>query len=319
MPPEKVVLHPLVLLSVVDHYTRAAKDTRKRLVGVLLGETYKGQVDVTNSFAVPFEEDEQDPAIWFLDHDYLENMAKMFRKINARERVVGWYSTGPRLREADPAIHSLMARYCDHPVLVICEAEPQAVGLPFAAYAAKDEVKEDGTEKARKVFISLPTEVGQTEAEEVGVEHLLRDVKDATVSTLATDVAAKLSALRGLGGKLADIQAYLAAVLDRRLPLNHEIMTHLQDALNLLPNMNAAGLSRSLAVKSNDMMMAVYLASLIRSVLALHRLIDNKEGRQAAEKAAAAAAADKAAAKPAADGAAKSEAAGAAAEGGDKK
>lgn len=54
---------------------------------------------------------------------------------------------------------------------MICEAEPQAVGLPFAAYAAKDEVKEDGTEKARKVFISLPTEVGQTEAEEVGAWH----------------------------------------------------------------------------------------------------------------------------------------------------
>jgi len=51
MVPEKVVLHPLVLLSVVDHYNRVAKDTKKRIVGVLLGETYKGQVDVTNSFA----------------------------------------------------------------------------------------------------------------------------------------------------------------------------------------------------------------------------------------------------------------------------
>lgn len=49
--PEKVVLHPLVLLSVVDHYNRVAKDSKKRVVGVLLGEVYKGQVDVTNSFA----------------------------------------------------------------------------------------------------------------------------------------------------------------------------------------------------------------------------------------------------------------------------
>lgn len=49
--PDKVVLHPLVLLSVVDHYNRVARDTKKRVVGVLLGETYKGQVDVTNSFA----------------------------------------------------------------------------------------------------------------------------------------------------------------------------------------------------------------------------------------------------------------------------
>ena len=46
-----VVVHPLVLLSVVDHYKRVAKDTKKRVVGVLLGETNKGVVDITNSYA----------------------------------------------------------------------------------------------------------------------------------------------------------------------------------------------------------------------------------------------------------------------------
>ena len=49
--PESAVVHPLVLLSVVDHYNRVARDTRKRVVGLLLGEVSKGQVDITNSFA----------------------------------------------------------------------------------------------------------------------------------------------------------------------------------------------------------------------------------------------------------------------------
>jgi len=52
-PPQldNVVVHPLVLLSVVDHYNRVAKDTKKRVVGVILGEVRKGRVDATNSFA----------------------------------------------------------------------------------------------------------------------------------------------------------------------------------------------------------------------------------------------------------------------------
>jgi 26S proteasome regulatory subunit N8 len=49
--PTSVVVHPLVLLSTVDHYNRVAKDTKKRVVGVLLGESHKGKVDVTNSYA----------------------------------------------------------------------------------------------------------------------------------------------------------------------------------------------------------------------------------------------------------------------------
>ena len=75
--PLEVIVHPLVLLSVVDHYNRMAKDTKgvcslllivvncplflcpipQRVVGVLLGEVDKqGRVDVLNSYAVPFDE-----------------------------------------------------------------------------------------------------------------------------------------------------------------------------------------------------------------------------------------------------------------------
>jgi 26S proteasome regulatory subunit N8 len=125
MAPTKTVhVHPLVLLSVVDHYHRVAKETKKRVVGVLLGSVSKDEVDVTNSFAgecqhlagdttghtvdslqivlpdvrlqrvragpltpaaccaVPFEEDAKDPTIWFMDHSYMENMSRMFRKVN---------------------------------------------------------------------------------------------------------------------------------------------------------------------------------------------------------------------------------------------
>ena len=53
-----VVVHPTVLLSIVDHYNRVASGTKKRVVGVLLGEYGdKGVLDVTNCYAVPFEED----------------------------------------------------------------------------------------------------------------------------------------------------------------------------------------------------------------------------------------------------------------------
>lgn len=48
---KNVTVAPLVLLSVVDHYNRAAKGTRKRVVGVLLGQNDGKNVRVSNSFA----------------------------------------------------------------------------------------------------------------------------------------------------------------------------------------------------------------------------------------------------------------------------
>ena len=51
--------------------------------------------------------------------------------------------------------------------------------------------------------------VGATEAEEVGVEHLLRDIKDASQGQLSKMVIDKLNGLRTLANKLADMKEYL--------------------------------------------------------------------------------------------------------------
>lgn len=46
-----VSVAPLVLLSAADHYGRSAKGTRKRVVGVLLGQNDGKNARVSNSFA----------------------------------------------------------------------------------------------------------------------------------------------------------------------------------------------------------------------------------------------------------------------------
>lgn len=37
---------------------------------------------------MPFEEDDRDDSVWFLDHDYLENMYGMFKKVNGEQHPV---------------------------------------------------------------------------------------------------------------------------------------------------------------------------------------------------------------------------------------
>ena len=104
----------------------------------------------------------------------------------------------------------------------------------------------------------------------------MRDIKDSTTTTLATRVAEQLASLRGLQSRLADIRAYLTEVAEGKMPLNHQISYHLQDALNLLPDLNDPELTTSFATTTNDEMLVVYISSLLRAVIALHALVDNK-------------------------------------------
>lgn len=285
----QVVIHPLVLLSVVDHASRVPLGRNRRVLGVLLGQDDGTTINCANSFAIPFEEDEKDPKTFFLDLDYVEEMWRMFRKVNAKERPVGFYHSGPRLRSSDLEITELFKRFCQRPVMVIVDVRASGgrgdTGIPTDAYFPVEEIRDDGT-ATQRTFTHVPTSIEAEEAEEIGVEHLLRDVASTsgapsssllTTQSLSTRVASQMNALEGLSARLNEISDYVSAVRKGQLPVNHQIIYHLQEIMGLLPQLGGdVDVGKAFRVGNNDSSLVVYLSSLIRTVLALHDLIENR-------------------------------------------
>lgn len=292
---EQVTVAPLVLLSVLDHYRRTNTPPNKRCVGVILGDNSAPTIRVTNSFALPFEEDEKNPDVWFLDHNYIENMNDMCKKINAKEKLIGWYHSGPKLRSADLKINEVFKKHTQgNPLLLVVDVKQEGVGLPTDAYVAVEQVKDDGT-STEKTFVHLPSTIEAEEAEEIGVEHLLRDVRDQAAGGLSIKLTNQLKSLKGLQRKLKDIVGYLDKVGRGDLPVNHIILGKLQDVFNLLPNLGAPdedeissstknddlfkasnNLQKALTVKTNDELMVIYISNLVRAIIAFDDLIENK-------------------------------------------
>ena len=87
--PATVGFHPIVLLSVVDHFARVntGNQENKRVMGLLLGTTARSEkdgeqyLDVTNCFGIPFDEEAANPDVWFLDSNFCEKMFLMFKKV----------------------------------------------------------------------------------------------------------------------------------------------------------------------------------------------------------------------------------------------
>uniref|UniRef100_A0A7S1F0H1 MPN domain-containing protein n=1 Tax=Noctiluca scintillans TaxID=2966 RepID=A0A7S1F0H1_NOCSC len=271
-----VIVHPIVLLSVVDHYNRVAKDTNKRVVGCLLGEFENGTLHAMNCFALPFEEDQKDSTIYFVDKDYLEAMFAMFKKVNTKERVIGWYHTAGKIGPNDLSIHEVIRPFCtinqNLALMLVLDVKCMTMELPVTAYTSEMDVNDT----PKRTFQYVTSTVGALEAEEVGVEHLLRDIRNASTSTLATKVAEKLSGLLSLHKKLNDIVSYLDKVMSGDYTPNHAISYRIQEILNLLPDLNNPQFVQALQLQTNDSMLATYLAALVRTILALHELINNK-------------------------------------------
>lgn len=106
--------------------------------------------------------------MWFLDHNYVESMNDMFKKINAREKLVGWYHSGPKLRASDLEINELFKRYTPNPLLVIIDVQPKESGVPTDAYFAVEEIKDVRTPDTISEHIILTY---------TGRNHYLQDLR----------------------------------------------------------------------------------------------------------------------------------------------
>ena len=72
------------------------------------------------------------------------------------------------------------------------------------------------------------------------------------------------------------MKSYLENVISGKYRYNQMIINNYQDIFNLLPNLRIEEMVRNFSVKSNDYMYVIYVSSLIRSILSLHDLVNNK-------------------------------------------
>ena len=275
--PDQIVVHPTVLLSVVDHYYRLAKETNRRVIGALLGEYIDDKVDITNCYAIPFEEDPKDIKIWYVDHVYSEQMLEMFQKINSKEKIVGWYSSGPKIRPHDIEINEVFRKYCDKPIFVIIDVQEkkESLGIPAESYIMREEVDQEG--QLIKTFFKLNTSIEASLPEEIGVEFMLKDINDPNrVGSVSKIINDKEQSLKALIKKLTEIKTYLTNVISGKIPVNAQIIYNIQEIFNLLPNFDTESLIKAMSIQTNNNYLVLYLTWLAKTVVALHKLINNK-------------------------------------------
>ena len=274
---QTVAVHPIVLLSVVDHYNRSALGTNRRVVGALLVEYIDDKVDVTNCYALPFEEDPKDKKVWFVDHIYSEDMLEMFQKINHKEKIVGWYSSGPKIRPHDIEINEVFRKYCENPVFVIIDVKEdnESLGIPTESYTMKEEVDKDG--QLIKTFFKLNTTIEASLPEEIGVEFMLRDINDTNregnITKLAND---KVMSFKALIKRLNEIKNYLEKIINQTIPTNPQIIYNIQEIFNYLPNFDTESVIKAMSIQTNNNYLVLYLSWITKTIVALHKLINNK-------------------------------------------
>ncbi|XP_060571212.1 eukaryotic translation initiation factor 3 subunit F-like [Ruditapes philippinarum] len=258
-------IHPVVLFTIVDSYERRNEDAR-RVIGTLLGTHDKGVVEVTNAFAVPHNESEDEVAA---DLEYARNMFELHKKVNPSEVIVGWYSTGADVSEHSLLIHEYYSREAKNPVHLTVDTTLRGNKMGIKAFVST-QIGTPG-KTVGTMFAPVQVEITSYEPEKVGVDVIQGGKFNPKRSAnLVKDLTHVERATGMLQQKLAMVLEYVEDVLANRIPADNVIGRFLMDLVMKVPQIEPEDFEEMLNSNMKDLLMVTYLANLTRTQLALN-------------------------------------------------
>ncbi|TFK64045.1 Mov34-domain-containing protein [Pluteus cervinus] len=255
-PPNNVTIHPVALFSILDHYLRRT-DSQDRVIGTLLGTRTETEVEVKSAFAVLHSETSEQVAV---DMEYHRTMYDLHHKVNTKEVIVGWYSTGSNLNTYSALIQNFYSQetaphQAIHIALNTGVVEGETAGVK--AYISSPVGVFPKPENC--VFVPVPVELRFHEAERSGLDLLLNT---ATTSQPISDLELIETSIQNVSSMLDRVLTYVRAVLAGEKKGDPAIGRYLMDTLGASTEDLERG---SFNTSLQDTLMLSYLANLVRA------------------------------------------------------
>ncbi|CAK9326247.1 unnamed protein product [Citrullus colocynthis] len=253
-------VHPLVIFNICDCYVRRP-DQADRVIGTLLGSVLPdGTVDIRNSYAVPHNEFSDQVA---LDIDYHHNMLSSHQKVNPKEVIVGWYSTGTGVTGGSALIHEFYSREVGNPIHLTVDTGFKNGEGTIKAYISVN--LSLGDRQLAAQFQEIPLDLRMVEAERLGFDIL----KTTSVDKLPNDLEGMESSMERLLALIDDIYKYVDNVVEGHVEADNTIGRFLADTVASLPKLSPAAFDKLMNDNVQDHLLLLYLSSITRTQLSL--------------------------------------------------
>lgn len=275
----QVIVHPLVLLHILDHHTRR-QETSGRVIGTLLGRRDGNTVEVTNCFAVPHAERGDEVAI---GKDFNKTMLNLHLRSNRKEVVVGWYASAASSEEETPAliadtsslIHDFYSGETEEgdPVHLVVDTRLVQDNLAIRAYKSAPIVVQG--EALGNLFHELSLSLRSNEPEAICLSKMITAGEDETSKEDALQVS-----LEKLHSLLETALKYVDSVVEGKTEPNVVVGRKIADTLATVPRVRPAVFDRLFHDSLQDLLMVTYLSNITRTQLTIAEKLNASLGVQ---------------------------------------
>ncbi|XP_047328451.1 eukaryotic translation initiation factor 3 subunit F-like [Impatiens glandulifera] len=253
-------VQPLVIFTICDCYVRRP-DQSERVIGTLLGSVLPdGTIDIRNSYAVPHNESSDQVA---LDIDYHHNMLSSHQKVNPKEVIVGWFSTGFGVTGGSALIHDFYSREISNPIHLTVDT-----GFKNGEASIKGFVSVNlslGDHQLAAQFQEIPLDLCMVEAERVSYDVL----KSTMADKLPNDLEGMEASMEHLLALIEDVYRYVDDVTEGRVMADNDIGRFISKTVASIPKVPSQAFDKLVNDSLQDNLLVLYLSSIMRTQLSL--------------------------------------------------
>jgi len=270
-----LMLHPLVIINISDHWTRMKVQSKKpnpRVIGALVGIQTGRNLEIFNSFELPYEVKDNNIIV---KAEYLIKKSEQFKKVFKDYEFMGWYSTGTGVFPADMEIHKQISEFNENPLYlqlnpIIATAQRD---LPIGIFESELRMVED---TPTQLFVKVPYKIETGEAERISVDHIARITPSGggTGSALVSHMTAVHNAISMLNQRIKILYAFIEASKSGKIPMDHSLLRRIQSLVNQLPAIDTAQFQQEFINEYNDALLITYLASMTKGANTINEMID---------------------------------------------
>mmetsp|Transcript_4122 Transcript_4122/g.14555 ORF Transcript_4122/g.14555 Transcript_4122/m.14555 type:complete len:282 (+) Transcript_4122:82-927(+) len=261
-PTVSCKVHPVVVMTILDHYVRR-EDSQKRVIGTLLGYEADGVVQIRSCFPVPHSE-EGEIAV---EGEYLRSMLELHSRANPRERIVGWYSSDGEINENSVLIHNFFwAEMEAPPVHLTVDTTLGGGNLSIVAYTSTP-IGLNIEQALGQEFQPIAYGVDKSATDPAALRCLLRAREEPM--PVEPDMVNLRASLQQLLDLLNVISDYIEKVTSGKAEPDNKVGKFLVNALSTLPKVDPTTFDSLFSRSLEDLLTATYLANLTRTQLQL--------------------------------------------------
>ncbi|CAM9432821.1 unnamed protein product [Chrysoparadoxa australica] len=266
-----VKVHPVVLFSILDHHLRRSEN-QTRVIGTLMGKISANVVEITNSFAVPHSEKDDEVAV---GKEFNRQMFSLQQRVNSMEQIVGWYATsfdGAPIVDSSSLIHEFYTSECSSPVHLVVDTALQHDEVGVKAFISSP--LEVGGAALANVFHQVKVQLESTEAERICTDRMVKGQEEPFTSSeglaaVESDATKLEASMKRLLAMLKQATAYVDGCCDGSITPDPAMGRSIADSLAVVLRMKPEEFAKLFDNNLQDLLMIGFLSSITKTQLAL--------------------------------------------------